>query len=129
MPFYDFYCSEHDTHEEVYCTVSKLPEDGMKGCPKCPECDEFMIQNFNRKAGKDSRTGVGNYANGVVSQALAINPDQLAEHNQLFPGVEVLPDGCIKFDSYKQHDNYLKKAGFQKLPQKLKGLGAVRIDK
>ncbi len=88
-----------------------------------------MTRDYNRKPEENSRTGVGKYAKGVVSQALAISPEQIEEHRKLFPGVEVLPDGCIKFDSYKQHDNYLKKAGFQKSPQKLKGLGAVRIDK
>jgi hypothetical protein len=60
---------------------------------------------------------------------MAISPDQIEEHGKLFPDVKVLPDGCIQFDNYQQHDDYLKKTGFQKLPQKIKGLGSVRIDK
>ncbi|KKM74068.1 hypothetical protein LCGC14_1404060 [marine sediment metagenome] len=127
MPFYDFQCIDCGTRDDILCTVSKCPKDDAG--PECSKCGKNMTRDYNQKPKGFSRTGMGSYANGVVSQALAINPEQTEEHHKLFPDVEVLPDGCIKFDSYKQHDKYLKETGFQKLPQKLKGLGAVRIDK
>lgn len=125
MPFYDFQCIDCGTTDDVLCTVSKCPEDNMG--PACSKCGKNMTRDYNRGSGEFSRTGVGAYAKGVVSQSLAINPGQMAEHRSLFPEVEVLPDGCIKFDSFKQHDNYLKKTGFQKVPQKTRGLGVKRI--
>ncbi len=62
-----------------------------------------------------------------ISESLAISPSQTGEHHQQFPGVDVLPDGRIRFTSYKQHDEYLKKTGFRKIPQKLKRLGRKEI--
>ena len=62
-----------------------------------------------------------------ISDSLAINPDQMKEHHEQFPDVDVLPDGRIKFTSIRQHDKYLEKTGFVKIPQKLKRLGKKEI--
>lgn len=126
MPIYGFKCYEHNTCEDVLCGVLEIPIVGSNKCPKCPECGKDMERDFSPGRGGQTST---KYGSGVISQAMAISPDQIEEHNKLFPGVEVLPDGCIKFNSYQQHDKYLKETGFHKLPQRLKGLGSVRIDK
>ncbi len=118
MPFYDFECIGCGTKDDVLCTVSKCPEDDAG--PECSGCGKCMTRNYNKKPKGLSRTGVGDYAKGVVSDALAINPEQIEEHHRLFPDVDVLSDGRVKFDSYKQHDDYLKKTGFRKKPQKIK---------
>lgn len=62
-----------------------------------------------------------------ISESLAVSPSQIEEHHQQFPDVDVLPDGRIRFTSYKQHDKYLEKTGFRKIPQKLKRLGRKEI--
>ena len=126
MPVYGYRCYEHDVCEEVLCAMKDRPEVGSGNCPKCPECGKEMERDFSPRRGRQTSTS---YGRGFVSQALAISPDQTEEHHKLFPGVDVLPDGCIKFDNYQQHDKYLKETGFVKQPQKLKGLGRVRIDK
>ena len=126
MPIYGFQCKEHNTYEEVLCAAKGRPGTGDDGCPKCPECGKDMVEDWRPRNGRQTSTS---YGSGVISDSLAISPDQIEEHHKLFPGVDVLPDGRIKFDNYKQHDNYLKQTGFRKLPQKLKGLGGVRIDK
>lgn len=125
MPIYGYRCYEHDIYEEVLCGMEDRPEVGSGNCPKCPECGKEMEHDFSPRRGRQTSTS---YGSGVVSQALAISPEQIEEHSKLFPGVEVLPDGCIRFDSYKQHDEYLKKTGFHKEPQRIKVRG-VRIDK
>ena len=60
-----------------------------------------------------------------VSESLAINPSQAATHRKLFPGIDVLPDGRIGFNSVKQRSDYLQKTGFEKKPQKIKKHGKV----
>ena len=117
MPFYCYICQEHDTTAEVYCTMSKMPRRGKGEYPICLECDKEMTRDFGRE-----RAGQGNkqYAKPFVSDSLAMNPDQIPEHNRLFPGIKVLSDGRPTFHDYKQHDDYLKKTGFHKEPQKIK---------
>lgn len=126
MPIYGFRCYEHDVYEEIICAMKDRPEVGSGDCPKCSECGKEMERDFSPRRGRQTSTS---YGNGVVSDALAISPDQIEEHGKLFPDITVLSDGRIKFDNYKQHDNYLKETGFVKQPQRLKGLGRVRIDK
>lgn len=74
---------------------------------------------------KINQGSTGDYEH--ISESLAIAPSQRKEHAKQFPGVDTLPDGRIKFTSIKQQDDYLKKTGFRKIPQKLKRLGRKRI--
>ncbi|KKL56115.1 hypothetical protein LCGC14_2248650 [marine sediment metagenome] len=67
----------------------------------------------------------GNYEH--ISDSLAINPSQIAEHHAMFPDVDVLSDGRIRFTSVRQQSKYIDKCGFQKLPQKIKRLGRRTI--
>ena len=125
MPTYDYWCSEHKTTEEIWCTMGEQPIEGSGDCPKCLECGKEMTRNYNY--GKTGRQTSTSYGAGFVSQALAISPDQIEEHKRLFPDVKIQKDGCVIFENYKQHDDYLKKTGFKKQPQKIKGLGSIHI--
>lgn len=49
-----------------------------------------------------------------VSQSMAINPDQAAEHRELFPDVEIKSDGCLGFNSVRQREKYMDTCGFHK---------------
>jgi len=124
MPFYGFKCYEHNICDDVLCAMEDIPVVGSDDCPKCPKCGEGMERYFGSGGTRQTSTA---YGTPFVSQAMAIHPDQIAEHNKLFPGVEVRDDGCITFDDYKQHDDYLKRSGFHKEPQKIRAKG-VRID-
>ena len=80
---------------------------------RCERCDPKNTSNVF-----GGHVGNKEYAQPIVSQSLAMNPDQIADHNRLFPDVAVTPDGCPVFTSYAQHDAYLKKTGFVKNPGK-----------
>ena len=100
-------------HEFICDACKVIKETSDTRGHKCPKCGEGMRWNLDGLG-----IPAGDYSH--VSDALAIHPSQTAEHNQLFPGVKVHPDGRIEFNSVKQQDNYLDKTGFVKLPQKIK---------
>jgi hypothetical protein len=56
-------------------------------------------------------------ANGdfnLISDSLAVPVQQIGEHRQHFPNVEVMPDGRPHFTSIRQYDKYLKQTGFKR---------------
>jgi len=62
----------------------------------------------------------------LVSDSLAVAPQQVEEHRRTFPDIPLTKEGQPVFTNYKQHENYLKKTGFVKLKSKVKRKG-VRI--
>lgn len=96
------------------CDICKvvIEDTDTKIVHECPKCGTDMRWDMNVGGGQ------GDYH--FVSESLAINPDQIAEHKATFPDVGVLPDGRIEFNSFRQHDKYLKKAGLVKHPKKIK---------
>lgn len=90
-----------------------LFDTNTKAVHKCPNCDSDMRWDL-------SGIGMAEGDYEHISDSLAVNVDQIAEHRAMFPDVEVLSDGRPKFKSYKQHDEYLKKTGFVKVPQKIR---------
>lgn len=99
------------------CDVT-IEDDTAKGVHKCPDCGGEMwwdCRNVGIREGDYSHT----------SASLAINPCQTAVHRKLFPGIDVLPDGQLHFDSVKKQSDYGKKTGFDKLPQKIRKKGVT----
>lgn len=114
----------------------------ISACPKCydPEtkgaiveivrkdddgecCQECWGDLYYVHTDRGSGIRAGDYHH--VSESLAINPSQTKVHRKLFPGVDVLPDGRIGFNSVRQQSDYLKKTGFDKHPQKIKKHGKI----
>lgn len=79
----------------------------------CPICDEDMRWDLNIAIR-------GNYTHPIHSDALAIHPNQRAEHERLFPNIRLDEQNRPIFDNFVNHENYLKKCGLVKLPQKIK---------
>lgn len=80
----------------------------------CPECRGSMRWDL---------TGIGihgNYLHPVHSDALAINPNQRAEHRRLFPNIELDGQNRPIFDNFVDHEAYLKKCNLVKNRQKIK---------
>lgn len=110
----------------LVCGETKIPENELsmseisKQLPyKCPYCNEDMVFDC-----KPVRIMIGNnsYSKPLISDSLAIHPGQKKEHEQLFPNVGVLPDGRLRFDDYKSHNDYLEQTGFYKQPQRIRRL-------
>ncbi len=84
----------------------------------CPKCGEDMAWDL-------SGIGISDGDYHHVSDSLAIHPDQIPEHRELFPDIEVTPDGCPTFTSPKQQEKYANACDFDKKPQRGRKLGRV----
>ena len=87
--------------------------------PYCPMCGTIMYHVTSGANGDYNHT----------SDSLAIHPDDIPEHRQKFPGVEITPDGRPQFTSTRQQEKYAEKCGFYKKEGKHKKrkLGSKRI--
>ncbi len=93
-----------------------VQDTNTTGTHWCPICNKAMRW--------DLRVAIhGNYKTPVHSDSLAITPSQVAEHKRLFPNIELDGDCRPIFDNFQNHENYLKKTGFIKTPQKIKPKG------
>ena len=103
--------------QEFICDAcgTEISDDNSNGIHKCLKCGADM----RWRCGGGIREG--DYSH--TSSSLAINPCQMKAHRKLFPGIDVLPDGQIHFDSVKKQSDYLKKTGFVKVPQKIRKKG------
>ena len=111
IPQYDFAC-KCGNKQSVIWPMSRSGE-----LLECSKCGGQMYREYSFHTPKDS------YSKPIASDSLAINPDQIAEHREQFPDIEVRPDGVPVFDKFSQHENYLRKTGFIKHRQKLKPKG------
>lgn len=114
MPIYIYKCKDCGVSQEVMRRMSQCND------PLECSCGGETGRDFN---GECAGNGNKEYGETKWSQSLAINPNQIAEHKRLFPDVKVRADGCPGFDSVQQHDRYLEKTGFQKLPQRIRRKG------
>lgn len=108
MPLYEFHCAACGHVTGVVAPMTSVPE--TVPCEMGCTIPTSRIFSFH--------SGNVDYSNPIVSQSLAMNPDQIDDHKRLFPDVEVTPDGCPVFTNYAQHDAYLTKTGFRKNPGK-----------
>ena len=97
-----------------------VSDTDTKTIHKCPYCHKDMRWDLNFATH-------GNYKHPVHSDSLAINPNQRAEHERLFPNIRLDGQNRPIFRNFTQHEDYLKKTGFVKVAQKLKPKGK-RID-
>lgn len=66
-------------------------------------------------------SGGGDYEH--ISESLGIHPDQIPEHRKLFPNIDIIPDGRLRFTSVKQQERYAHRCDFDKKRQKIKPKG------
>lgn len=109
MPMYSFKCDCGNTGEEL---------GSMSNPPKhrnCTICGDRMYRDYG-----DVRVGGTPSHKPVVSQSMAIGVEQIPEHREKFPDVQVHSDGVLQFKSNKQKDSYMEKTGFYQPPKKEK---------
>ena len=102
MPLYEYLC-RCGKHEEL---VMSMKDDIPASLP-CA-CGKEKGRVFSVRCHADR------YTTPIVSDALAMNPNQIAEHKRMFPDIEVMPDGRPVFDNFDKHEAYLKATGFRK---------------
>lgn len=109
-------------HRFVCGKCNEVVEDTTsKGIHYCPVCNEAMRWDVGVQIS-------GNYDNPIHSDALAIHPDQRAEHEQTFPNIRLDEQNRPVFDNMHDHQAYLDKCGMVKQTQKLRHkIGTERV--
>jgi len=113
MPVYSFVCSKCYESEERVLSMEKADE------PQFCKCGYQMRRNFQA----DIPHAANDYRRPIHSDSLAINPEQRAEHEKLFPNIK-LDDQCRPvFDKFSTHEKYMKDCNIVKERQKTKPRG------
>ena len=110
MPIYRFRCGECDDVIERI-----LPMLQSQAATKCDQCGTLRKRDYGSE---HAHAAPDSYGKTKWSDSLAVSIDQIDEHRRAFPDVKIDAEGRPGFDSYRQHDAYLKKAGFVKQPNK-----------
>lgn len=106
---YEFQCPKCGAKQEVVRMMSEASD------PVMCDCGVPMKRKYGFRVGPTQKQ---RYARPIVSDSLAMNPEQIPEHRHMFPNIEVTSEGQPVFDNFVDHDAYLNKCGFQKLPQR-----------
>lgn len=117
MPIYVFKCIKCGKTLDIVRPMRNSDEPCI-----CQGCGTSMVRDYQN--GKPHVTPKL-YRRSIVSDALGIHPSQTVEHQQVYPDIPVTPTGQLVFESYKQHDTYLKEQGFQFKPRKRKLKGKI----
>ena len=117
MPRYCFICSECNSKKIVVRSMNRSNVPTMCSCGATTMRRNFRAEMPLVGAGKRS------YHRPIVSDSLAMNPDQIPEHRRLFPDVQVTSEGQPVFDNFESHEKYLEKCNIVKEPQKKKKRG------
>lgn len=117
MPRYNFLCLECGAKIEVV-----IPMNSATGSWMCKFCGNTMNRDFQAE-GVLVGAGRRSYSKPIVSDSLAILPEQIPAHRKMFPNIQVHPEGMPMFDNFSDHEAYLKKCNFEKVPQKKKKRG------
>lgn len=116
MPRYSFLCPNCGAKTEVVRSMASA--DNIVRCHR----GHRMNRNFQAE-GVLVGAGRRSYSKPIVSDSLAILPEQIPEHRRMFPNIEVTSEGQPVFDNYADHNKYLETCGFEKVPQKKKKRG------
>ena len=85
----------------------------------CPECDT-ILECVVRDIVFDNKPEIMGtpYKVPIHSDALALTPDNVAEHKEKFPDIEIDSENRPVFTNAKQHQEYMNKCGIRKQTQK-----------
>lgn len=106
MPMYTHLCPNCITEDEVVKPMSEY--DRVEHCSNCGS-----VTNRDFQADLPN-TPADRYATTIVSDAMAINPEQIPEHKRLFPDIKLTKEGQPIFEKYSHHEAYLKKCNYVK---------------
>jgi len=116
LPIYTYCCEVCGEQKEIIHSMNETK------VPKC--CGKKMQRDFQADI---PNAGNRDYSRPIVSDSLAINPSQRTEHEQMFPNIKLDNECRPIFDNYQAHEDYLKKTGFVKTPQRKRRKFASKI--
>lgn len=99
------------TCEDCGAGMEAVMPKSMHHCPKCH--GEMYLSSGGASIH-------GNYQRPIHSDALAIHPDQRAEHEQKFPNIRLDEQNRPVFDNMYDHQKYLDECGLVKRTQKIR---------
>ena len=88
----------------------------------CPKCSSFLTPYFFQ-SGKVFMVKGAPYSKPLHSDALGIQPDQVTEHREKFPNIELDNQNRPVFHNMPEHQDYMDKCGIVKHKQKVKPSG------
>lgn len=115
MPIYSYICPKCVHQEEIVKAMKDFDNE-----ENCELCGTVTNRNFQADL---PHTASDRYDKPIVSDSMAMHPEQIAEHNKKFPDIKVTKEGQPVFERYSQHEAYLKATGFVKERQKPKRVG------
>ena len=115
IPTYCFICHECGSIKEVVKPVSERND-----LVQCDTCRCAMLRDF---AAEGVNSGNKEYAKPIHSDAMAISPDRIKEHQQNFPDVKLDSQCRPVLENYQQHKKYAEGRGFIKPPIRKKKRG------
>lgn len=85
----------------------------------CPECG-IILECVTRSIVNDNKPEIMGtpYKTPIHSDALAMQPDQVAEHKKLFPNIPIDDQNRPVFTNSKDHQVYMDKCGIKKQTQR-----------
>ena len=113
MPLYAYRCPACGRTEEVIRPMSESGDTLPCYCGRAQMERDMGAENGAVPVGTE-------LARTFWSESLAISPEQVAEHRQKFPDVQVDREGRVGFTSHKQRERYLEACGFTKKTARLK---------
>jgi len=108
MPTYGYMC-DCGVYEDIVKPMSEHDRSEV-----CPECGAQMRRDYSAAP----RVHADSYSKEIHSDALAVHPDQRAEHQRLYPNVP-LDKACRPvLSSFSQAEKYYEQRGIYKPPQR-----------
>lgn len=85
----------------------------------CPDCTGRLayVERTIRNDNKPEIMGIP-YKVPIHSDALALTPENVTEHKEKFPDIEIDSENRPVFTNAKQHSDYMSKCGIKKQTQK-----------
>lgn len=111
MPVYSFICKQCQGTHELICSMTEYEDVGGVTC----DCGSQMQRDYVTDRVHSSSDS---YRKPIISDSLAIHPDQIAEHRKAFPDVRLTSEGQPILENYKQHENYMNRRGVYKKENK-----------
>ena len=106
MPTYEYRCPKCGWSDEIV-----KPMSASNSVETCRQCGSPMNRDYGAEG---FRTNADSYHRELHSDALAIHPDQVQEHQRLYPDVSLDAACRPVLRNFGQHEKYLEARGIVK---------------